>query len=58
MVLLTLLFVTATLVYLTISQQEMVQTMQRNLFQICYKSLASSLDNVVPQSEDRGVEEQ
>ena len=58
LMLLTLLFVTATLVYLTISQQERVQTMQKNLFQICYKSLASSLDNVVPQSEDRGVEEQ
>ena len=58
MVLLTLLFVTATLVYLTISQQEIVQTMQRNLFQICYKSFSSSLDNVVPRSEDSGVEEQ
>ena len=56
--LLTLLFVTATLVYLTISQQEMVQTMQKNLLQICYKSLVSSLENVVPQSEDSGVDEQ
>ena len=56
--LLTLLFVTATLVYLTISQQSMVQSMQKNLFQICYKSLASSLDNTSPQAEDSGVDEQ
>ena len=56
--LLTLLFVTATLVYLTISQQEMVRTMQRNIFQICYKSLVSSFDNVIPQNEDSGVDEQ
>ena len=56
--LLTLLFVTATLVYLTISQQNMVQTMQKNLFQICYKSLVSSLDNVFPHDEDSGVDEQ
>ena len=56
--LLTLLFVTATLAYLNISQQNMVQTMQKNLFQICYKSLVSSLDNIVPQSDDNGVDEQ
>ena len=56
--LVTLLFVTATLVYLTISQQSMVQSMQKNLFQICYKSLASSLDNTPPQAEDSGVDEQ
>ena len=55
--LLTLLFVTATLVYLTISQQSMVQSMQKNLFQICYKSLASPLDNASPQAEDSGVDE-
>ena len=55
---LTLLFVTATLVYLTISQQNMVQSMQKNLFQICYKSLASSLDNTPPQAEDSGVDEE
>ena len=36
--LLTLLFVTATLVYLTIFQQSMVQSMQKNLFQICYNT--------------------
>ena len=56
--LLTFLFVTATLVYLTISQQNMVQTMQKNLLQICYKSLVSSLDNASPQAEDSGVDEQ
>ena len=56
--LLSLLFVTATLVYLTISQQNMVQTMQKNLFHICYKTLVSSLDNAVPQAEDSGVDEQ
>ena len=33
--LVTLLFVPAMLVYLTISQQSMVQSMQRNLYQIC-----------------------
>ena len=58
LMLMTWLFVTATLVYLTISQQEMVQTMQKNLFQICYKSLVSSFHNVVPQNEDSGVDEQ
>ena len=56
--LLTLLFVTATLVYLTIFQQSMVQSMQKNLFRICYKSLASSLDNTPPQVEYSGVDEQ
>ena len=48
--LVTLLFVPAMLVYLTISQQSMVQSMQRNLYQICYKSLASSLGNTLPQA--------
>ena len=56
--LLTLLFVSATLVNLTISQQNMAQTMQKNLFQICYKSLVSSLDNASTQAEDSGVDEQ
>ena len=58
LMLLTLLFVTATLVYLTITQQETVQTLQKNVFKICYKSLSSSLGDVVPQSEDSGAEEQ
>ena len=34
LMLLTLLFVTTTLVYLTISQQETVQTLQKNIFEI------------------------
>ena len=41
LMLIPLLFVTATLVYLTITQQEPVQTLQKNLFKICYKSLSS-----------------
>ena len=56
--LITLLFVAAILVYLTVCQQGMIQSMQRNLYQICYKSLASSLDNTPPQGEDSGVDEQ
>ena len=58
LMLLTLLFVTATLVYLTITQQETVQTLQKNIFKICYKSLSSSLGDIVTQSEDSGTEEQ
>ena len=56
--LITLLFVAATLVYLTVCQQGRIQSMQKNLYQICYKSLASSLDNTPPQGEDRCVDEQ
>ena len=56
--LLTLLFVTATLVYLTITQQETEQTLQKNLFKICYKTLSSSLGDIVTQNEDSGNEEQ
>ena len=55
--LITLLFVTETLVYLTISQQETVHTLQRNLFQICYKTLHSSSENTDSKSEESVVQE-
>ena len=57
LLLLTLLFVTGTLVYLTISMQDTVHTLQRNLFAICYKHLHSSSDNTDYQSEESVAQE-
>ena len=54
----TLAFVSGTLIYLTVCQQGMIQTMQRNLYQICLKSLVGTLDNAPAQGDDSGVDEQ
>ena len=52
----TLIFVGATLIYLTICQQSMIKTMQRNLYQFCLKSLVGQLDESSPQGKGSGVE--
>ena len=54
----TLVFVAGTLIYLTICQQGMIKTMQRNLYQICLKSFVGTLDDSLPQGDDSGVDEQ
>ena len=48
----TLVLVGATLLYLTICQQNMIKVMQQNL----YQSLLGQLDESAPQGEDSGVE--
>ena len=48
----TLLFVTATLVYLTITMQDTIHNLQRNLFAICYKQLHPSSDNTDYQGDE------
>ena len=41
----TLLFVTATLIFLTITIQNTIHNLQHNLFDFCYKQLHPSSDN-------------
>ena len=48
----TLLFVTATLIYLTVTMQDTIHNLQRNLFAICYKQLRPSSDNTDYQGEE------
>ena len=57
LLLLTLLFVTATLVYLTITMQDTIHALQRNLFAICYKHLHSSSINTDYQSVESVAQE-
>ena len=47
-----LLFVTATLIFLTVTMQNTFHNLQRNLFAICYKQLHPSSDNADYQGED------
>ena len=48
----TLLFVTATLIFLTVTMQNTIHNLQRNLFAICYKQLNPSPDNDHYQGEE------
>ena len=48
----TLLFVTATIIYLTVTMQDTILNLQRNLFAICYKQLRPSSDNTDYQGEE------
>ena len=48
----TLFFVTATLIFLTVTMQDTIHNLQRNLFAICYKQLRPSSDNSDYQCEE------